>query len=156
MPPELLVLLYQVLVRKANVRRKVLPFVRSALWFNAIACSLGFLESNAPYCDRHPHNPNNAGNDPVCNLSILGVSCKAQAQASIDNPKCDEQPTPDGVDATEEFGLAFCFEDSVVDCSRGYLQKEQADNCQTNGWVVFVELFGEYIVSKRSLTTFST
>ncbi len=93
-----------------------------------------------PHGDAEPADPNDARDDPVCDLAAVRVGGEFQAQAALDEGEGEEEAAPPDVQGGPD-GSAVLFDvDGVVEGAEDGLEDEGDDDGDTDYGVVFVDL----------------
>ncbi len=93
-----------------------------------------------PHGDAEPADPNDARNDPVCNLAAVRVGGELQAEAALDEGEGEEEAAPPDVQGGPD-GSAVLFDvDGVVEGAEDGLEDEGDDDGDADYGVVFVDL----------------
>lgn len=96
--------------------------------------------------DNHPNNPHDRRHNAVPNFSFGGIIAELEPQAAIDYPQGNDYPAHPDVGVRPDGAYMVFLEVGVVGQAAEWLDDEEADNDETDDWVVGVELCAGVVV----------
>lgn len=120
----------------------LIPLLSIDLFPHLPRTPLDFLKDS----NTHPNKPHNRRHDTVSNFPFGRIIAELESQAAVDYPQGDDYPAnPDVCMRPDRANMVF-FEVGVVSQAAKGLYGEQADDDDTDNWVIVAELCAGKVV----------